>query len=253
MHLYLHLGCRVVINLPGLDLAFFDGLEYGVDECGRGLAEWYLAYDECLVVEFFYLCPDLQRASPLSVVILAHVDASSRGEVGIELEWHVVQIGNGCVAQLAEVMRQYFRRQTHGYAFHSLCQQQRELHWQRDGLLVSPVVAHLPFGGLWIEHGVECKLRQSRLYISGCGGTVACEYVSPVTLGVHQQVLLSQLHQGVADGGITVGVKLHSVSHYVCHLVVSSVVHPLHRVEDTPLHGFQSVLDMWHGTLKDDV
>ena len=49
------------------------------------------------------------------------------------------------------------------------------------------------------------------------------------------------------------GVELHGVSHDVGHLVVASVVHALHRVQYSPLHGLQSVLDMRHGALEDDV
>ena len=81
----------------------------------------------------------------------------------------------------------------------SLSQKQRILDRQCDRLLVPPVVAHLPFGSLGIEHRVEGKLRESRLDISGSGSTVAGEDITPVTLGVDQQVLLSQLHKGVAD------------------------------------------------------
>ena len=47
------------------------------------------------------------------------------------------------------------------------------------------------------------------------------------------------------------GMELHGMADDVSHLVVSSVVHSLHGVEDAPLHGLQSVLDMRHGTLQD--
>ncbi len=49
------------------------------------------------------------------------------------------------------------------------------------------------------------------------------------------------------------GVELHGVAHDVRHLVVASVVHALHRVQDAPLYGFQSILDVWHGTFQDHV
>ena len=48
-------------------------------------------------------------------------------------------------------------------------------------------------------------------------------------------------------------VELHGMSHDVCHLIISAVVHALHRVQNTALHGFQSVLDVWHGTFQNDV
>ena len=42
----------------------------------------------------------------------------------------------------------------------------------------------------------------------------------------------------------------HGVSHNVGHLVVAAVVHLLHRVQNTSLHGLQSVVYMRHGTLQ---
>ena len=48
-------------------------------------------------------------------------------------------------------------------------------------------------------------------------------------------------------------VELHGMAHDVCHFIISSVVHPLHRVEDASLHGFQSVAQMGHGSLEDYV
>ena len=105
MHLYLHLCSSIVIYLTCLYLAFFDGLEDRVDESGRSLAERYLAYDKGLVVEFLYLRSHLKRASTLSVVVFSHVDTAPGGEVGEELEGTVVEIGNGGITYLAEVMR----------------------------------------------------------------------------------------------------------------------------------------------------
>ena len=49
------------------------------------------------------------------------------------------------------------------------------------------------------------------------------------------------------------GVVLHGLPDDVGDLVVTAVVDALHGVEDTPLHGLQTVLDMGHGALEDDV
>ena len=48
-------------------------------------------------------------------------------------------------------------------------------------------------------------------------------------------------------------VELHGVPHDVRHLVVSAVVHALHRVHDAALHGLEAVLDVGHGTFQDDI
>ena len=161
-----------------------------------------------------------------------------------------MQIADGSVAQLHEVVRQNLRRQAYGNTLGTLCQQQGEFHGQCDGLLVSAVIRHLPLRRLCVEHRVQCKFRQPSLDISWCSSPVSCQYVTPVSLRVYQQVLLSHLHQCVADGSITVRVKLHGVSHNVRHLVISPVVHALHRVQYASLHRFQSVLDVGHGALQ---
>ena len=46
---------------------------------------------------------------------------------------------------------------------------------------------------------------------------------------------------------------LHGLPDDVGHLVVAAVVDGLHGVENTPLHGLQTVLDMGHGAFEDDI
>ena len=132
-------------------------------------------------------------------------------------------------------------------------QQQREFHRERNRLLVTAIIRHLPISCLRIKNGVEGKLGQTRLNISRSGSTVASKYVSPVSLSVDEQILLSQLHQGVANRSIAMRVELHGVAHDVSHLVVASVVHTLHRVQYTALHRLQTILDTWHRTFKNNV
>ena len=159
----------------------------------------------------------------------------------------------GCVADFHEVMRQNLRAEAHGNALRALCKKERKLCRKRDRLLVSSVVRELPECGFGIEHHVERKLGESCLDVTRCGGAVAGKYVAPVTLTVHQQILLSHLHESVADGSVAVRMELHGVSHDVSHLVEATVVHALHRVENASLHRFQTVLDVGNGTLKNHV
>ena len=49
------------------------------------------------------------------------------------------------------------------------------------------------------------------------------------------------------------GVELHGVPHNVGHLVVTAVVHALHRVHDAALHGLKAVLHVGHGTFQYDI
>ena len=185
--------------------------------------------------------------------IFADVDATRCGEIGEELEGLFVEVGDGCITNLTEIMGQDLRGEAHSNTFCTLGQYQWELHRQGDGLLIAPVVRHLPLCGLGVEYGVKGKLRESGLDISWCSGTRACEDISPVTLCVDEQILLSHLHEGVANGGVAMRVELHRVAHDVRHLIISAVVHALHRVEDASLHGLQTVLDMGDGTIQDAI
>ena len=247
---YLHLSRCQVVYAAGLDLTLLDGLGDAFAERAHRLRERQLAYDQRLGVQLLYLSAYLEHAATLSVVVFRHVDRAARLEVGVQLEVLAVQVADGSVAYLAEVVGQNLRRQADGYALGTLRQQQGELHGQRDGLLVASVVAELPLRRLRVEHRVQGELGQTCLDISGCSGAVAGEYVTPVALRVHQQVLLSQLHQCVAYGGVAVRVKLHGVSHDVGHLVIPAVVHALHGVQYASLHGLQSVLYVRHGTFQ---
>ena len=61
------------------------------------------------------------------------------------------------------------------------------------------------------------------------------------------------MHQGIANGGISMGVKLHGVPYDIGYFVEAAVVDPLHGMHDTALHWFQSVNNIWNGTLKDHI
>ena len=167
------------------------------------------------------------------------------------MEFLIMQVTDGGIADLAEVMRQDFRRESDSDTFCALCQQQRIFHRQGDRFLVASVIAQLPLRGLGIKHGVEGKLRESGLDISWGCGFVACQDVTPVSLRVDEQVLLSQLDQRIPDRGVAVRVELHGVTHNVRHFIVSAVVHAFHGVHDTALHGLEAIFDIGYGTLQD--
>lgn len=91
------------------------------------------------------------------------------------------------------------------------------------------------------------------LRYNGGSGAVTRQNVTPVSLAIHEQVLLSQLYQSIADRSITVRMELHGMSYDVRHLVVAPVFHAAHGVEDTPLYGFQTIHDMGYGTFQYNV
>ena len=132
-------------------------------------------------------------------------------------------------------------------------QQQRELYRQCDWLLVAAVVRQFPLRCLGVEYHIVCKVRQTRLNVTRCSSRIACEYVTPVSLAVNEIVLLSHLHQRTGNGCVAVRVILHGVSHHVRHLVVASVVKLAHSVQNASLHGLQTVVQVRHGTLQDNV
>ena len=64
---------------------------------------------------------------------------------------------------------------------------------------------------------------------------------------------MSQLYECITNGGIAMRVELHRVSHNVCHLIISAVVHTFHGVHDTALYGLETIFNIGYGTLKDYV
>ncbi len=251
-------GCEV-LHIAYLYLPLLVGLQYAVDKGAglagraRGLAVGYLGDGKRLAVTLLYLGTHAHHASALPVIVFAHVDAAACGEVGVQMELLATQVGDGRIAYLAQVVGQYLAVQSHGDALGSLGKQQGELHRQRDGLLVSSVIGEFPLGGLGVEHHIQGKVAQPGLDVPACGGIVSRDDVAPVALAVNQQVLLPQLHQRVLDAGITMGVELHGVAHDVGHLVVPAVIHALHAVHDTPLHGLEPVPYVRHGPLQDHI
>ena len=116
--------CRCqVVDAAGLDLALLNGLRDTLTECGDRFRERQFADDERLLVDLLDLGAHLQHTAALTVVVFRDVDAATRLEVGVELELLVVQVADGGVADLAEVMWHDLRTKTHGNALGTLCQQ----------------------------------------------------------------------------------------------------------------------------------
>ena len=157
VHQYLDAARCQVLHLAYLDFAFLAGLHDGVAHAGHGLAVGDFADDQRLVVYLLDARTDANRTAAFAVVVLRHVDAAPRLEVGVEAEVLAVQVADGGVAQLVEVVGQDFGRQADGNAFHALGQQQGELDGQGDRFAVAAVVGQLPFRRLGVEHHVEGK------------------------------------------------------------------------------------------------
>ena len=105
-----------------------------------------------------------------------------------------------------------------------LGQQEGEFGGQRYGFLVPPVVALRPFGILGVEHHIERKLGEPRLYVPWGGSAVAREDIAPVALRIYEQVLLPKLHERAANGGIAVRMVLHGVPDNVGYFVIPAIL-----------------------------
>ena len=251
---YLHLGGGVVVHLLYLDLLFFVGLQNTVYQHIGGHRIRYLGNDDGLpLLVVVHLGTDTQTTAQCAVVIFRHVDKAARGEVGVYLKRLVFQHTYRGFYQFAEVVRQYIRGECDGDALGALRQQQRELDRQRHRLLFAAVVTRLPLCGFGIEHHLLGELGEASLDITAGGGTVARQNVAPVTLAVHQQVLLPHLHQRVVDGTVTVGMVQHRRTHDVRHLGETPVVGLFHCVENTTLHRLQAVVDVRHRAVENDI
>ena len=128
MHLDLHVGSSQILHLAGLDLSLFHCLHDGILNALRSLREGNLSDDERLLVYLLNFRPHFDGASTLPVVILADVDATRCGEIGEELEGLFVEVGDGCITNLTEIMGQDLRGEAHSNTFCTLGQYQWELH-----------------------------------------------------------------------------------------------------------------------------
>jgi len=141
----------------------------------------------------------------------------------------------------------------HGNSVDALGQEQREFCWQHHRFLLPAVIGEFPFGGLGIEKDLQGEFRQARFDITGSRGTITGENIAPVSLGIHQQLLLPQLHQGIPDRSISVGMILHGLPDDVGYLVETAVIHLLHGMENPTLNGLQPVNHIGYGPLQDHI
>ena len=152
---------------------------------------------ERLGVDFLDFRTHLERTATAAVVIARHIDESAGGKVGIEVELAAFDIVDGGVEYFVEVVGQDFGRQTHGYAFAALSQQQGEFRRKGHRFVFAAVVAHCPLGNLGAVEHLKGERRKACLDVSCGSGGAAGEDVAPVSLRLDKQLFLSELHQSV--------------------------------------------------------
>ena len=134
-----------------------------------------------------------------------------------------------------------------------MCKEEREFHRKSHGLILASIVRGSPFSDFRRESSFDGKFRETPFDITGGGGFVTGENISPVTLCVDQKLLLSELHKRIANGGITMGMILHSIAHDICNLIEMTVINRAHRMQDSSLHRFQAVVDIGDSAFENHI
>ena len=243
----------VILYFPDLYLPFLAGLQDALnDRCRRGPVR-DLHYLKGLLVQLLDSGPDTDFAATQTIVVIGHVDAAPCREIGIKLEILAREHFDRSIDQFIEIMRQNLACQTDRNPFHPLRQQQRELDRQGYRLLVPPIIRRLPSRGLGVENDLQRKGRQPGFDVTRGCRRVPGQDIAPVPLAVNQQVFLPELHQGIADRSISVGMVLHRVAHDIGYLVIAAVFQFLHGMQDPPLHRLQAVRKLRHGTSQNHI
>ena len=72
---------------------------------GHRFSVRYLADDECFVIHLFNLGTYPYGSTAFTVIVLRYINIAACLEIGIELEFFLMQVFYGCVAKFIEVMR----------------------------------------------------------------------------------------------------------------------------------------------------
>ena len=136
----LHVGRSHIIHLSGLDFTFLYSLGDRFDEASCSLTVWNLADDQSLVVELVYLGTNFQHTATLTIIVFAYINGTTRREIRIKREWFALQIVNGSIAEIIEVVGQHLAAQAYGDTFCALCKEQRKFGRQGDRLFIAAVV-----------------------------------------------------------------------------------------------------------------
>ena len=253
MYQQLHGRSGIIINAPDFNFTSLRSLHNRLLDALRSGRIGNLGNGDGALIDLIDAGTNLHCTAPQTIVVAAYVHQATRGKVGEEFEILAPEVSHTAVQEFVEVVGQNLRCQAHSNTLNTLRQQQRELHGQRYGLFVPTVIREHPLGNLGAEHHLQSKLREPCLNITRSRCTVTRENVTPVTLGINQEVFLSELHQRIANRSVTVGVELHSVSHNVSNLDAATIVHSAHRVQNAPLNGFQTIVDVGHRTLQNNI
>ena len=243
----------VVVHVLDLDFTLVVSLHDAFDQAYGSGAVGNFADGECLVVDLFNLRAHADFSTALAVVVVAHIDDAAGKEIRIERKFFSLEDSDACFAEFAEVVGEDRGRKTHGNAVHTLCQEQRELDRECHRFLAATVVARDPFGRFRVEYDIDCERRESAFDVTWGCGAVAREGVTPVALGVNQQILLTEAHEGIANGGVSVRMVGHGSTDDGGHLLVAAVVVFEKGMQNAALHRLKSVLVVRNGAVQNHI
>ncbi len=87
------------------------------------------------------LALNFQYTASLTIIVFAYIDGTTCREIRIKsCEWFALEIVDGSIAEVIEVMGQHLAAQAHGDTLGTLCQEQRKFGWQGDRLFISAIV-----------------------------------------------------------------------------------------------------------------
>ena len=244
---------RVVVHVLDLDFSLVVCFDNAFNQAHGRCAVRDFADGERLVIDLFNLRADLDLAPALTVVVVRHVDDAAREKVRVKRKLLAAQAGDASFAELAEVVGEDGSRETDGDTIDALCQKQRELDRERDRFFTTAIVTRDPFRRFGVEHDIDSERREAAFDITGCCSAVARVGVTPVTLGVDKQILLTETHKRIANGRVTMRVVSHRSTDNRRHLLVASVVVFEHGMQNTALDRLQAIFKIRDRTVQNHI
>ena len=244
---------RVIVHMLDLDLPLRIRREDRFDQrCGRH-AEGQLRDREQILRALLDRRADLHFPATLAVIVFREICGAAGVEVGENAEVFPLKMIDRRPADVVEIVRQDLGREPDRDALRAFQQHDRELRRKRDWLLIAPVVTELPVGSLRVEEHVLREVRQARLDVTRRGRIVAREQIAVIPLRLDEPPALPDGHQRRTDRGVAVRMQLHRRADDICDLVKAPVVHVPQRVQHPPLHRLQTVINVRHRAVEDDV
>ncbi len=244
---------RIVVNAFDLDFSLVVCRDNRFDEGTGCRSVGYFADDERLGILDFDFGADFYTSAARPVVIVGNVDGPSGKKVRVERELFPLEVGDARFAEFVEVVRKDIRGKPDGNAIDALGEEKRKLGGKRERFLARSVVVRNPFGRLFVEENFLGELGKPAFDVTARCSGVPGERVSPVSLGVDEQVLLTEADKCRVDGRVSVRMIPHRCTDDVRDLVQFSVVHFGKRMQDAPLHGLQAVFEIGNRPVENHV